>query len=412
MNVVNSARGGRSSRTFVTEGLWDRLIADVKTGDYVLIQFGHNDGGPINGAQIARGSLPGLGDETQEIDNLLTKQHETVHTFGWYMTKMVRETKAKGAMPILLSLTVRNIWTDGRVERGSGRYGEWTRQIAQAEKTAFVDLTTLAADRYEQMGADAVKALFPRDHTHTSDEGAELNAKLVLAGLKALHENGIIRTLSAAGRAVEIAPPSIVVAASLARPAYGDREAFLRWLNLPEIADPALPSLFLIGDSTVRNGRGDAVDGQWGWGDPLTAYFDPAKVNVVNRAVGGTGAGRLSSRATGRWCWRCSSRATSSSCSSDTMTTAGPGPLRGTGEETEDREGQTVHTFGWYLRKYIAETRAKGATPIVCSLIPRNIWENGKIARPRDSHADWAREVAKAQGVGLLDLHEADRGAI
>ena len=64
VNVVNSARGGRSSRTFVTEGLWDRLISDVKTGDYVLIQFGHNDGSAINGAQIARGSLPGLGDET------------------------------------------------------------------------------------------------------------------------------------------------------------------------------------------------------------------------------------------------------------------------------------------------------------------------------------------------------------
>src|SRR6185295_13334019 len=176
VNVVNSARGGRSSRTFVTEGLWDRLIADVKTGDYVLIQFGHNDGGPINGAQIARGSLPGLGDETQEIDNLLTGQHETVRTFGWYMTRMVRETKAKGAVPILLSLTVRNIWADGRVERGSGRYGEWTRQIAQAEKTAFIDLTTLAADRYEQIGADTVKAFFTRDHTHTSDEGAELNA--------------------------------------------------------------------------------------------------------------------------------------------------------------------------------------------------------------------------------------------
>src|SRR5438105_1643257 len=107
VNVVNSARGGRSSRTFVTEGFWERLIADVKTGDYVLIQFGHNDGGPINGPQIARGSLPGLGEETQEIENLLTGQHETVHTFGWYMTKMVRETKAKGAMPILVSLTVR-----------------------------------------------------------------------------------------------------------------------------------------------------------------------------------------------------------------------------------------------------------------------------------------------------------------
>ena len=410
VNVVNSARGGRSSRTFITEGLWDRLIADVKTGDYVLIQFGHNDGGPINGAQIARGSLPGLGDETQEIDNLLTKQHETVRTFGWYMTKMVRETKAKGATPILLSLTVRNIWTDGRVERGSGKYGEWTRQIAQAEKTAFIDLTTLAADRYEQMGADTVKAFFPRDHTHTSDEGAELNAKLVLAGLKALHENGIIRTLSDAGRAVEIAPPGIVVAASLARPAYGDREAFLRWLNLPEIADPKLPSLLLIGDSTVRNGRGDAVDGQWGWGDPLSAYFDPAKVNVVNRAVGGTGARTFIQQ--GYWemvlaMLKPGDIVIMQFGHNDNGRT---GPLRGTGEETEDREGDTVHTYGWYLRKYIAETRAKGATPIVCSLIPRNIWENGKIARPRDSHADWAREVAKAQGVGLLDLHELIAG--
>jgi hypothetical protein len=86
------------------------------------------------------------------------------------------------------------------------------------------------------------------------------------------------------------------------------------------------------------------------------------------------------------------------------------GALHGTGEETEDRDGETVHTFGWYLRKYIAEIRAKGATPIVCSLIPRNIWENGKIARPHDSHADWARVVAKAQGVGLLDLHELIAG--
>src|SRR6185295_15831584 len=63
-NFVNAARGGRSSRTFVTEGLWDRLLASVKPGDFVLIQFGHNDGGQINDPQRARGSLRGLGDET------------------------------------------------------------------------------------------------------------------------------------------------------------------------------------------------------------------------------------------------------------------------------------------------------------------------------------------------------------
>src|SRR5262249_49789801 len=58
-------------------------------------------------------------------------------------------------------------------------------------------------------------------------------------------------------------------------------------LRLPEPRDPALPDLFLIGDSTVRNGRGDGSNGQWGWGEPLVDRFDSAKVNVVNRAVGG-----------------------------------------------------------------------------------------------------------------------------
>jgi lysophospholipase L1-like esterase len=112
INVVNAARGGRSSRTFVAEGLWDRLLSGVKKNDYVLIQFGQNDGAEMNGERIARGSLPGLGEESQEIDNRVTKQHETVHTFGWYMRKMIHETADKGAMPILCSLTVRNIWKD------------------------------------------------------------------------------------------------------------------------------------------------------------------------------------------------------------------------------------------------------------------------------------------------------------
>src|SRR5207244_3962842 len=60
---------------------------------------------------------------------------------------------------------------------------------------------------------------------------------------------------------------------------------------LPEPANAKLPSLILIGDSTVRNGRDDGqgkgADGQWGWGNPIAAAFDPAKINVVNRAIGG-----------------------------------------------------------------------------------------------------------------------------
>src|SRR5690606_37970808 len=75
IRVVNRALGGRSSRTFVTEGHWEKLLSEVKAGDTVIIQFGHNDGAARNGPRVARGSLPGLGDEIEEIDNVITKQH-------------------------------------------------------------------------------------------------------------------------------------------------------------------------------------------------------------------------------------------------------------------------------------------------------------------------------------------------
>jgi lysophospholipase L1-like esterase len=409
ISVVNDARGGRSSRTFVTEGLWQQLVDRVKKNDYVIIQFGHNDGAEINGERLARGSLAGLSDEIQEIDNRVTGRHETVHTFGWYMRKMIRETKEKGAMPILCSLTVRNIWKGGLVERGSGQYSQWARELAQSEGVALVDLMNLVADRYEQMGTAAVKPLFPRDPVHTNEEGAELNARQVVAGLKALRENAIIKTFSAEGREVPNAPPEAVLMPHLKRPSFAtEREDFLHWLNLPDPADPKLPSLFLIGDSTVRNGRGDGIDGlgQWGWGDPLTAYLDSAKINVVNRAVGGTGVRTF--MAQGYWdkvlaLIRPGDMVIMQFGHNDNGPSA---PLKGLGEETEERGGETIHTWGWYLRKYIAETRQRGATPIVCTLIPRNIWENGKITRPSGSHADWARALAEEEKIPLLDLYE------
>src|SRR5439155_13546055 len=99
-----------------------------------LIQFGHNDGGPLDTGR-ARGSLPGMGDEGREVA-MPNGSAEMVHTYGWYMRKFVADASAKGATPIVLSLTVRNIWKDGRVERGSGNFGKWAEEIAQASKVA------------------------------------------------------------------------------------------------------------------------------------------------------------------------------------------------------------------------------------------------------------------------------------
>lgn len=98
VTIANRAIGGRSSRTVVSEGGWERLIAEVEEGDFVLIQFGHNDGGPID-TPPARGSLPGLGEATHEIVHPTTKAKETVLTFGAYLRNFVAEIRERGAGP-------------------------------------------------------------------------------------------------------------------------------------------------------------------------------------------------------------------------------------------------------------------------------------------------------------------------
>jgi rhamnogalacturonan acetylesterase len=176
INVVNRARAGRSSRTFLHEGAWDAVVSNLKPGDYVLIQMGHNDGGDLAGAK-PRGTLKGVGDEQQEV-TLDDGTHEVVHTFGWYLRRYVRDAQARGAHPILLNLTVRNIWNNGKIERDMG-YNDFIRTVADAEQVPFLDVSDIEADRLEKLGQQSTAALFPIDHTHTSAEGAELVAACV-----------------------------------------------------------------------------------------------------------------------------------------------------------------------------------------------------------------------------------------
>jgi rhamnogalacturonan acetylesterase len=189
INIQNRAMGGRSSRTFMAEGRWDRALADMKSGDFVLMQFGHNDGGAINDTSRARGSIRGNGDESQEIDNQLTGKHETVHSYGWYMRKYIADTKAKNATPIVLSLVPRNQWKDGKVIRGTDTYVKWAQEAAQQQGAAFIDLNDIIARHYEQLGPEKTNAFFPGDHTHTSPAGAMLNAQSVVEGIKALGDS-------------------------------------------------------------------------------------------------------------------------------------------------------------------------------------------------------------------------------
>ena len=209
LRVVDVARGGRSSRTFITEGHWDRMLAELRAGDFVIIQFGHNDSGALNQEPAgstrplrARGTIPGTGGESEEIDNVITGEHETVNSFGWYLRKMIADTRAKGATPILLTLTKTNHWKDGRIPCDVETYRRWTWQVANDQKTAFIDLTRISGDRFQRLGPDAVTAQFIDDTVHTNLTGAEANARDVVSALRAIKGLPLRSMLSAAGRAV------------------------------------------------------------------------------------------------------------------------------------------------------------------------------------------------------------------
>ena len=222
ITAVNAARGGRSTRTFITEGSLDVLVAKLKPRDFVLVQFGHNDVFALNDTN-ARGTLHGLGDETEELDNVATKKHEVVRTFGWYLRKMIADIRAKGAEPIVLTLTLRFRYNpDGSLERNPDPkldlsnanrftapsiFSVWSTEVALAARAPLLDVHNLIADRYEKEGKDVVATYFnsPRDPTHRNPLGAAVDAELTLAALKTLKGPTFDTFLSTKGRAV---PPA------------------------------------------------------------------------------------------------------------------------------------------------------------------------------------------------------------
>ena len=196
INVQNHAIGGRSSRTFITEGRWIKILETLKKGDYVIMQFGHNDASPLDDTARARGTIKGIGEDSTEIYNPIRKIREVVHSYGWYMRRYVRETKARGAIPIVCSLVPRDNWKDGKVVRSADSYALWAKQIAEQDEAYFIDLNELIAAEYEKMGEQEVRRFFPADHTHTNLDGAKLNAAIVANALKKINPGNIIKHMT------------------------------------------------------------------------------------------------------------------------------------------------------------------------------------------------------------------------
>jgi rhamnogalacturonan acetylesterase len=183
IDISNQAMAGRSSRSFTNEGRWRRVDSVLKPGDFVLIQFGHNDGSYPDTTAKNRGTLKGTGEETVELV-FADGRKETAHTYGWYIRQFVRQAKAKGATPIVLSMIPRNIFRDGKVARANNDFGKWAKEVADQEGVPFIDLNGITADKYDQWGPEKVKELFPGDHTHTNRAGAVINAQSVVDGIR------------------------------------------------------------------------------------------------------------------------------------------------------------------------------------------------------------------------------------
>lgn len=390
ITVENHALGGTSSRTFYNR-FWPDVIKGVQAGDWVIIELGHNDNGPYDSGR-ARASIPGIGKDSLNVTIQETGVKETVYSYGEYMRRFVQDVKAKGAHPILFSLTPRNAWEDKDstiITRVNQTFGLWAKQIAEEQEVPFIDLNDITASKFEKFGKEKVKYMFYLDRIHTSAFGAKVNAESATEGIRNYERLELANYL---------------------KPVEQDT---ITGSSRKE----GCPVVFTIGDSTVKN-KDDDKDGMWGWGSVITEIFNSKKVSVENCAMAGRSAHTFLDE--GRWDKVYNALKPGDfvliqfghNDGGDINTGKARGELHGSGDESKvflmEKTGkyQVVYTFGWYLRKFIRDAQEKGAIPIVLSHTPRNKWKDGQIERNSESYGKWTREAAEATGACFIDLNK------
>lgn len=190
INVINRAIGGRSSRTYIQEGRWDKVLGEMKAGDFLLVQFGHNDVGPLDIKGKFRGSIRSAGEETENI----TKPDgsiEVVHSYGWYLKKYIQDARAKGISVILATPVPHKEWANDFAE-----HRKLANAVARETQVPLIDVTAITGKTYDVLGKEKVDTLFSDQRTHTNIAGARINAESVVAGIKGLSQNGLNNYLS------------------------------------------------------------------------------------------------------------------------------------------------------------------------------------------------------------------------
>lgn len=175
VTIKNKAEGGESTRTFIEENLWKPVADSLRPGDYLLIQFGHND------------EVPSKASYTTEKD------------FKANLTRFIAEARNKGANPVLITPVARRKFDgSGNVQDVHTTYAALVRDIAIEYKVPLIDLNKKSQELLQELGPEKSKSLFlgvgvnpyyppnEEDITHFTELGASKIAEIVMAEIKAL----------------------------------------------------------------------------------------------------------------------------------------------------------------------------------------------------------------------------------
>ncbi|MCX6954534.1 MAG: rhamnogalacturonan acetylesterase [Verrucomicrobia bacterium] len=176
--VQNHAQNGRSTKSFIDEGRWEKVLSELKAGDFVIVQFGHND----EKEDPKRGTDPAT-------------------TFRENLRRYIRETRARGASPILATPVARRKFdAAGKLVPTHGKYPEAVRAVAAEEKVPLLELETATSQWLQAEGDEPTKKYFMwieagkyakipegrKDDTHFVEAGATKVAALAVAQMREL----------------------------------------------------------------------------------------------------------------------------------------------------------------------------------------------------------------------------------
>jgi lysophospholipase L1-like esterase len=176
VKINNRAVGGRSTKSFIDEKRWDKVMAGLQKGDFVFIQFGHND-------------------QKKKQEVLYTDPNGS---YKDYLKKYIADARSKGAEPILVTSVARRIIKDGKIVNSLGKYPDAMKDVAKETNTPLIDLNSISLQEFNKLGGEGTRNVFlhlkpgespnypkgSKDNSHFSEKGAELIAGWIVADAK------------------------------------------------------------------------------------------------------------------------------------------------------------------------------------------------------------------------------------